>query len=190
MVFPVGAVVAVCAGRLWRVAGGSCDCWGSLVGGCPVQVGGRRGVRLGLSITRVRLLDANAAVCGGATTECRSQIRHEGQARGWPVGGLFGHGPRQHVVDRWREVRSAAAHGRYRAGQVRPQHGGLVLGQERRVSGQRLIQHAAQRVDVGGGADGSAADLFRRDVMDGAEEVAGGGQIGHGRPTAWSSRSR
>ena len=45
-----------------------------------------------------------------------------------------------------------------------------------RVAGQALEEDAAERVDVGAGADGFPLDLFGGDVVDGAELLGSPGQ--------------
>src|SRR4029453_7015183 len=52
---------------------------------------------------------------------------------------------------------------------------------ERGVAGEALVEHAAQRVDVGTGVDGFGADLLGGDVVHRADEVPGGGLPGHRR---------
>ena len=55
--------------------------------------------------------------------------------------------------------------------------------------GERLVEHAAERVDVGAGVDRLAADLLRRDVVDACRRT---GRSWSARPArrAWSARSR
>ena len=61
---------------------------------------------------------------------------------------------------------------RRRRGQLRPQLRLVALALERHPPGQRVVQHAAERVDVGAGVDVAAADLLRRDVVERADPVA------------------
>ncbi len=49
---------------------------------------------------------------------------------------------------------------------------------ERRVAGDRLEQHASERVLVGAGVEPAALDLLRGDVVDRADEGARGGDAG------------
>ena len=54
----------------------------------------------------------------------------------------------------------------------------VVASRERRVAGEQLVEHAAERVDVGAGVDPLAADLLGRDVVEGPDEGAGRGDAG------------
>jgi len=54
----------------------------------------------------------------------------------------------------------------------------VVAGRERRVAGQELEQHAAERVDVRARVDAVAADLLGGDVVEGADEGTGRGHPG------------
>ena len=46
-----------------------------------------------------------------------------------------------------------------------------VVALERRLAGQALVQHAAERVDVGARVDRLAADLLGRDVVERARRA-------------------
>ena len=52
----------------------------------------------------------------------------------------------------------------------------LAVALERRRAGQALVEHAAERVDVGARVDGAALDLLGRDVGDRARRSAVAGQ--------------
>jgi hypothetical protein len=64
---------------------------------------------------------------------------------------------------------------------VGPEDGGVAVTVEGERPGQALEQHAAQRVDVGGGTDRLAGDLLGGDVVDRADELARGRQPRLGR---------
>ena len=57
----------------------------------------------------------------------------------------------------------------------------LAVAHERRLSGEALVEHAAERVDVGARVDGPALDLLRGGVVEGAEEEPGLRQALRGR---------
>ena len=60
---------------------------------------------------------------------------------------------------------------------MRPQRRKLGIASERRRARQALEQNAGKRVLVGSSVDQVASDLFGRDVVDGADELAGAGEI-------------
>ena len=73
--------------------------------------------------------------------------------------------------------------------EVRVEHGDLGLAHERRLAGQALEEHAAERVRVGAARRAGALDLLRRDVGDRADEHALAGQA-LGARVCWRARSR
>jgi hypothetical protein len=56
----------------------------------------------------------------------------------------------------------------------------LVAG-ERGGAGECLVEHAAERVDVGASIDLAALNLLRRDAVDRSDPLTGAGQLGRGR---------
>ena len=83
----------------------------------------------------------------------------------------------QRALDHRRRARRGTAgrgHARLRRrlGQVRPQLRLVALARERHVAGERVVEDAAERVDVGARVDALAADLLRRDVVERADPVA------------------
>ena len=56
--------------------------------------------------------------------------------------------------------------------QMRPQRRLVGLAHERRATGQRVHEHAAERVDVGARVDALAADLLRRDEAERSDPAA------------------
>ena len=56
--------------------------------------------------------------------------------------------------------------------EVRPHGRGIAVAHERRVAGERVNEHAAERVHVGTGVDALAADLLRRGVAERADPRA------------------
>ena len=92
------------------------------------------------------------------------------------VVGLLGHRLGDDGVERGRAVGAGLGDERGRLGDVRVhlRHvGGLVV---REALGQRLVEDAAERVDVGAGVHRLAADLLGGGVVDAAHEQAGLGQ--------------
>jgi hypothetical protein len=65
--------------------------------------------------------------------------------------------------------------------EVGEEDGELALALERHPPGQRLVEHAGQRVDVGAAIDLLALDLLRRDVGDRAHEGLLSGQAARAR---------
>ena len=77
------------------------------------------------------------------------------RARG-PLRRLLGQHPPQHVVERARQPRARVGRRRRRLEAMRPQRRHLGVARERHAAGQRLEEHAAERVDVGAAVVGSA----------------------------------
>ncbi len=73
-----------------------------------------------------------------------------------------------------------ARDGRRRLGQVRPQLRLRALDLEHGPSGQRDVQQAAERVQVGGGPVARAADALGRDVVERPHDLAGAGEVAAG----------
>ena len=72
---------------------------------------------------------------------------------------------------------------RRRLVQMGEDHGKLVLALERPLTRHALEQHAAECVDVGAAVDLLAANLLRRNVVDGADETPIAGQAADGATT-------
>jgi hypothetical protein len=70
-------------------------------------------------------------------------------------------------------VGTVLAHGRRRLGEVRPELRLVVVAGERRAPGERVVEEAAEAVDVGARVDPLAADLLRRDEVERADPVPG-----------------
>ena len=60
--------------------------------------------------------------------------------------------------------------------QMGPEDGEVRVAPERRLAGQALVEHAAQRVEVGAEVDRLASDLLGGGVVDRAQELAGARQ--------------
>ena len=80
---------------------------------------------------------------------------------------------------------ASARRGRRRVAEVGVHLRQLGVARERHLAGQRVEEHAAERVDVGARVGGLAADLLRRDEVGRADELArardaarGGGVLG------------
>ena len=65
------------------------------------------------------------------------------------------------LVDRERQVRPLLARPRRRLGEVRVHDRRVGVARERHRAGEALVEHRAERVDVGGGGRRLAADLLR-----------------------------
>ena len=81
----------------------------------------------------------------------------------------------EHVVERARQPGAHLGGLRRRLEAVRPQRRDVVLALERDVAGERLEQHAAERIDVRARRRGLAVEQFGGDVVDGADPLAGRG---------------
>src|SRR5262249_18924595 len=93
-----------------------------------------------------------------------------------PGGRGLGQRLSDHLIDLARQRGLQGAGGGRHLLHVRPYYRRVDVLGEGDPAGQALIQHAPQRVDVGAAIDGAALDLLRRDVVDGAHELAGGRQ--------------
>ncbi len=85
------------------------------------------------------------------------------------------HRLRYHVVDGLRQVGAVRRESRRRFHQVREHEGGVVLGVERRMSGEALEEHAAERVHVGPRVRDLTTELLGRRVVERPHELAGTG---------------
>src|SRR5579862_8659545 len=93
-----------------------------------------------------------------------------------PVAGELGEDPGEYVVDGPRQAGTGPRRRDRRLLHVRPHDRGAEVLLVREAPGQALVEHAAERVLVGHAEHRHAADLLRRDVVDGAEQRTGGGQ--------------
>ena len=82
-----------------------------------------------------------------------------------PLGGVLRHRAPHRGVETERHVGALIEHGRRRLVDVPHRDRDEVLAVERHVPGQQLVEHAAERVDVGAGVDLLPARLLRRDVV-------------------------
>ena len=92
------------------------------------------------------------------------------------VGGVLGQRPRDDLIELTRQRRLQRAGGGWHFLHVRPDHRGVHVLGERYPAGHALIQHTPQRIDISPAINRTALDLLRRDVVDGAHELAGGRQ--------------
>ena len=104
------------------------------------------------------------------------QLRRPRVARVRVLGGRS----RNHLVEGL-GVGALEAGRRRRVGDVRPQLGHVVVLREGNAAGEHLVEHAAERVDVGPPVDRPGLDLLGRDVVRGPDPGAGAGQAA-GRP--------
>ena len=89
--------------------------------------------------------------------------------------GLFGHAARDHRVERPRDARAHGAGLRDGLHQVGGDQRGGAVGLVRRGTGEALVQHAGQRVDVGAVGDLVVGEAFGGHVFPGADR---GAQLG------------
>src|SRR5262249_48363384 len=117
-----------------------------------------------------------AGAGGGGGAQGAAGRGDELAAGGVPVGRVLGQRLADHLIDLARQGGLQGAGGGRHFFHVRPDDRGVHVLGEGDPAGQALIQHAPQRVDVGAAIDRAALDLLRRDVVDGAHELAGGRQ--------------
>ena len=101
----------------------------------------------------------------------------QGLTRRLALGGVLRHRAGEDVVERVGQGAAPFARPRRRRLEVGVDHGHVGDPRERDRPRERLEQHAAEPVDVGPSVDVVAANLLRRDVVDGADEMT------VGRPT-------
>jgi hypothetical protein len=85
----------------------------------------------------------------------------------------LGHRARDHRVDLGRERRPQLAGDRRRVLDVRPQLRRIRVARVRHAPRERLVEHAAQRVDVRARVGAAALDLLGRRVVERADPLAG-----------------
>ena len=107
--------------------------------------------------------------CSAAATAARPRSPADGKRSP----GCFASARRDHAVEAGREAGNAVARRRRRLRQVRPQLGLVAVARVRRAAGQREVEDAAERVDVGAGIGPLAADLLRGDVVERPDPVPG-----------------
>ena len=92
--------------------------------------------------------------------------------RGKAVVGVLRHGPREDGVEARRHVRRAVVQRRRIVVEVRPQRRLVALALVGRNARERVVEHAAQGVDIGAGVEALAADLLGRDVAQRPDPTA------------------
>ncbi len=92
------------------------------------------------------------------------------------VGGVLGHRPLDDDGQRLGDVLDEDRHGRRRGLDVRVHLRRVGLARVRDAPAERLIEHAAERVDVGAQIDRVAAELLRRGVVERPHEGPVAGQ--------------
>ena len=139
----------------------------------PGEPGGRGGT-LGRGVVRRRGADTDGALAPGRVTISDRRERGAAEVTGRRVAvvGALGERARDHVVERGRHLRGVVTSARGRLGQLRPQLRLVALARERRAAGEREVEDAAERVDVGPCVEPLAADLLRGHVVDRADPVA------------------
>jgi hypothetical protein len=103
-----------------------------------------------------------------------AEVRRQGRRRDVGVAETLPAGLPQEredeVVEPRRYVRHARRRRNRRVLEVRPEHGPRIGVDKRRSAGDGLVEHAAERVEVGPCVHPLAADLLRRHVRHGARE--------------------
>ena len=104
---------------------------------------------------------------------------------------VLGDSPRNHVVDERRHAGNRRGDRRRVARQDGRNQAGLAGAAERRLAGEHLVEHGAERKDVGPGIHLTSLELFRRHVLEGAENGSlAGEQRGRRRGLANRERQR
>ena len=106
------------------------------------------------------------------------RVHGDGHLRGTrePVLGLLGRRACDDVVEGLDEIVALRAGQRTWILDVRPELGHVVVLRVRHLPGEHLVEHAAQRVDVGAAIDRPGPDLLGRDVVRRADPGAGARQ--------------
>ena len=151
----------------------------------------RREARCGCEASRRARLGRRGARGGGAAGDDALGLGRDRARRRGPRGaaevaggrvalvGVLGHRARDDGVEApARSPRRSVGRHRRRGGELRPQLRLVALALERHAAGQRVVQDAAERVDVGAGVDAAAADLLGRDVVERPDPLAGAGRAG------------
>ena len=116
------------------------------------------------------------------SARCRERGTAEVAGGGEAIVGVLGHRAGQDGVEARRRVRRAVMQRGRVVVEVGPQGRLVALALIRRHAGERVVEHAAQRVDVGARVEALAADLLGRDVAerpDPAAVAGGAGVRGH-----------
>ena len=108
----------------------------------------------------------------GRAAERRARGLDHLAARRVALLGLLRHRARDHRVERLGQVGADLGDLRRRLGDVGEHHRDVGVALVRLLAGQRLVEHAAEGVDVRGGRDLLRLDLLGRGVVDRADEDA------------------
>ena len=100
---------------------------------------------------------------------------HELTRRAVAPAGVLGERAGEDGVELARELGAGLARRRRLLVHVGPEEGDVGCPRKRRLAGQALVEDTAERVEVGAGVDLVPRDLLRRDVLERADDVAGGG---------------
>ncbi len=143
--------------------------------------GGDRGGSGGHAVARHRQLGGRSGVSGARTARPGQRVEpgHDGLHVGQAVVGPLGQEPPEQGVERRRQVAAPGARRRRVLRQDGVEQRRLVGGRERVPPGQRLVEHHAERPDVGAPVGRLATDLLRRGVGEGADGGPGTGQPRH-----------
>ena len=104
-------------------------------------------------------------------------LNHLGTTRE-PIVRRLGKAASHDVVDSGRKLATALAERRRHVVDVCPEHGDGGFPDERRLAGQALEEHAAERVHVGATVDLTPLDQLGCDVLGGTEDMTGRGERG------------
>src|SRR5690606_1220762 len=114
----------------------------------------------------------------GAAGRGRAQRGDEVQAGAVAVVGALGEGLGEDGVGLRGEVGPVGGQAGRIVVLVGPQQRHVVVAAEGRMPGERLVDDTGEAVHVAAGVDGAAGDLLGRDVVEGADELADGGEAG------------
>ncbi|GAA5020952.1 hypothetical protein GCM10025734_75670 [Kitasatospora paranensis] len=107
-----------------------------------------------------------------------AQRAHEGQAALVPLVRGLGESLDQDGVEGGGQLRALLGDPRRFVVEVGPQLREVVVAPVGRVAGEHLVDHAGEAVDVAPAVDRFAVDLLGGDVVEGADELADGGETG------------
>ena len=108
----------------------------------------------------------------GRDTESHTSVLDERGTRLVPVVRILCHRTGEHGVDGGRQLRSSLARRGGLLLEVREERRDVRGAIERTLSRERLVEQAAERVDVGAPVDRVAADLLGSDVVDRPHQLA------------------
>ncbi len=115
---------------------------------------------------------ASASSRLASSTVTASAARASSRQLGVALLGRLGQRPRDHLVELRRQLGPVLAHSRRLGVQVGEHHCDVGVAAERRLPDKALVEHAAERVDVGTSVELLAGDLLGSDVVDRAHQLS------------------